>query len=106
MNLILIKQNLLIEFLLNFSGQFTIFADISETKNGYPRIVHEGHSFGRKRSKSNYFEVDTTWVCTGTRNKKRCLARLITKVINGFIMMRVRDSNHTCHNHQNRNHQI
>lgn len=82
-----------------FTGKFTMFANITETSKGFPRISYNGHTYGRRKMKHNgnkYFEETTLWVCTKTVKKRRCTARLETKKINGFIMMHERKQHHIC----------
>lgn len=75
-----------------------MFANISETSKGFPRISHNGHTYGRRKMKTTnkYFEDTALWVCTKTVNKRRCPAKLATKKINGFVMMHERCSQHIC----------
>lgn len=69
-----------------------------QTTTGYPRILYDGYSFGRRKVK-NEPHGHQYWICTGTsENKKRCGAALTTKVIDGLVMMRVKKktSIHIC----------
>lgn len=97
--------HLLFLYLNNFScfaGDFTVFADISKTGNGFPRLQYEGYTFGRRKCRSNEntrdFGADNIqWICTRSdRNKKRCTAKMLTKVIDGYVMMRVKNPHHIC----------
>lgn len=77
-----------------------MFANITETSKGFPRIMHNGHTYGRKKIKNQngdkYFEDMAFWVCTKNVGKKRCTASLETKKINGLIMMHQRKAQHIC----------
>ena len=77
-----------------------MFANITETSRGFPRILYDGCTYGRKKSKkedsNKYFEDTTLWVCTKNVGKRRCTAMLETKKIDGFIMMQERKNNHIC----------
>lgn len=81
---------------------FPIFADITESKRGMPRIEYQGHTYGRKlnHGSKEYYEETVhpqRWVCTkNDGNKKRCTASMRSKVINGYVMMQVYNPNHIC----------
>lgn len=99
------NDSLLLCICLLFTGKFTMFANITETAKGFPRITHDGHTYGRKKAKNSdgnkYFEDTTYWMCTKNVGKRRCPAMLETKKINGFIMMHERKTNHICKLDQN-----
>lgn len=84
----------------SFAGKFTMFANITETSKGFPRILHDGHTYGRRKKQNSngkkYFEDSAFWVCTKNVNKRRCTAKLETKIIDGFIMMHERKAHHIC----------
>lgn len=73
---------------------FNILADIVTTNRGYPRIYFHGFHYGYKRLKGRG-EI-TTWLCTRSSNGKRCIATVETKYINGMMMMKVSNYNHSC----------
>lgn len=85
-----------------FSIEFTIFAEITETTAGFPRLHYEGHTFGRRKLKSDvnskyYDKEHMRWICTRSdKNKRRCTATIMTKVIDGYVMMREKNLNHIC----------
>lgn len=89
-----------IKILEFISGEFTIFADITETDKGYPRLQFDGYTFGRRtRQGKALIEKcydDCLWVCTRNFNRKRCCARVETKTIDGYVMMRVKKPQHIC----------
>lgn len=69
------------------------------TTGGYPRIYYEGYSYGHKKrgSESRNHKNVMRWVCTADDgNKKRCGAALVSKIINGYMMMRVAIPTHIC----------
>ena len=94
--------HLLMKFVLYFSAEFTVFANITKMTNGFPRLHYENYTYGRRKAKYEQnpknFETDIVdWVCTRSdKNKRRCIARISTKVIDGYVMMRVRNPNHIC----------
>lgn len=77
-----------------------IFANITDGQNGYPRLQHGGYTFGRRKVKNHGFEEGCMkWTCTrSAKNKKRCTASVETKIIDGYVMMRVINANHICSN--------
>ncbi|XP_031625161.1 modifier of mdg4-like isoform X33 [Contarinia nasturtii] len=85
-------------------GEFITFADIQETRTGFPRLQYNGHSFGRRISKKGeiecvdfYGQDNMKWTCTRSdQNKKRCTASVATKRVDGYVMMRVINPNHIC----------
>lgn len=86
---------------LQISEGFYTFADIRTTHNGFPRLHFNGYTYGRRYAKSN--TPNMHWKCTriGVDSRKRCLASLVTKVINGYSMVRVKNPNHTCNTAEN-----
>lgn len=95
--------HLLMKFILYFSAEFTVFANITKAKNKFPRLHYENYTYGRRKRKNEknpkYFETDIVdWVCTRNdkKNKRRCIARISTKSIDGYVMMRVKNPNHIC----------
>lgn len=79
-----------------------MFANITETSKGYPRLQYEDYTYGRRKLKKNedpkYLDAaEMHWTCTRSdNNKKRCTARIITKVIDGYVMMKERNPTHIC----------
>lgn len=83
--------------MLYFFTEFTALANITYTARGFPRIVHDGYSYGmRKEAQNNRNQA--RWVCTGTEvgSRKRCVATIQSKVIGGRTMVCVRKQNHIC----------
>lgn len=74
-----------------------MFAHITSSERGFPRIIHENYSYGR-RSTAIAKNETIVWVCTGCQSgsRKRCLAAVQTKVIDGLVMMCFRNQNHIC----------
>lgn len=82
---------------MNFiSDNFSIFANVEETKTGYPRILHDGYSYGRRKLKNEQHNSLMHWICTGNKMKKRCCASLVSKMIDGYLMLKVKKSEHIC----------
>lgn len=80
-------------FVCSISG-FNIIADIVTTKRGFPRIYYNGYNYGFKRQKKT--DNITTWMCTANNNKRRCIATVDTKYINGVMMMKEQNCGHIC----------
>lgn len=89
--------NIFIKFIDIFAEKFTIYAAITQTPTGFPRIMHEGFSFGRKTNSDQDLDKKVLWICTGSDiNRLRCTAKIYTKVIDGYVMMYVKKREHTC----------
>lgn len=80
---------------------YPMFANILQSDRGFPRIIHDGHSYGI----CGRYTGHTVWQCTRceprdltqpTRRPKRCIASIGTKIIDGYTMMGVRNTRHTC----------
>lgn len=81
-----------------FSG-FNILARVVHSKRGYPRIHFNGHKYGLKEVRQEL----TVWLCTGSRNKRRCTGSVQTKYINDAMMMKERNPRHLCEGHESSN---
>lgn len=83
---------------VHISEKFEIYANVRTTRSGFPRIYFNGHSYGHKKSRSTSLTSRMHWKCTRLcySTRKRCLASIITKVINGYTMMRINNPIHTC----------
>lgn len=99
---LLSKQNLhntfhlLIQSFVSFS-EYTTYAKIDITRNGYRHLILNGYRFGETKVTDHC----VFWRCTANirdlNNKsKRCITQLVTKVYNGYEMIR---NAHVCHVH-------
>lgn len=74
----------------SFIVEYTTFADIKLSSQGYRRLHLDGSNFGAIDQKSN---GDAVWRCTKNYRLKqgnkrlKCNARLHTKLINGYEMI-------------------
>lgn len=77
---------------------FTIYAHVTASARGFPRVIYDGYAFGMKAKTCNDPQQVTRWVCTGSESitRKRCCASIQTKQINGFTMMSERSCKHNC----------
>lgn len=77
-------------------SEYTIHAKVIKGKRGHPKISFDGYTYGQ--SKMGLDKGEIVWSCTGSAavTRKRCLARVQTKVIDGYMMMCVRNQNHIC----------
>lgn len=85
--------------LFKFAGEFYTFADIRTSRSGFPRLHFNGYTYGRRYPKSN--TPNMHWKCTriGVGTRKRCLASVVTKFMNGHSMLtRINNPNHSCIN--------
>lgn len=72
-----------------------MFADIRVPNNGFPKVLFEGYTYGRKKRYGN--QDCLYWSCTGSSlNNKRCLSTIETKTVGGYEMLRVKQPRHTC----------
>lgn len=77
-----------------FSG--FIFANITKSSRGYPRIIQGPHTYGLPNVKTKDKERNL-WLCTGSdARKKRCSASIETRIIDGYTMSKIRKSQHIC----------
>ena len=67
-------------------------------KRCHPSIIHEGYSYGQIVRSLLKGSGEMLWSCTGSEatTRKRCLAKIQTKSIDGYTMLRVRNDNHIC----------
>lgn len=87
-----------------FPEDFTIFAEVTQSANGFPKILYDNYAYGRKttnyiwRKANKCDQAVSYWACTGSdlKTKKRCLASIMTRVIDGYTMMRFKNPNHLC----------
>lgn len=77
-----------------FSG-FTSFANITKSARGYPRIIHDGWTYGLPNVKHKHKERNL-WLCTASFKKKRCSASIETCIIDGYTMLKIRKRQHIC----------
>lgn len=82
-------------------SDYTEFANIKLSERGYPRLIHNGYSYGVNGKTTTH----TNWQCTRcepndgiSKRQKRCIASIQTKVIDGYEMIIVRNPHHTCPN--------
>lgn len=70
---------------------------MGESMRGFPRVIHDGYYFGLPRASHITKEI-ITWQCTGSEfgTRKRCSATVQTRTIDGYAMMRIRNTNHIC----------
>lgn len=80
---------------------YNIFAELFTSKTGFPRLLHNGKTYGVKNKSMN--EAEIQWRCTksGTNpndnmSKTQCKATVKTRLINGYTMMRVQNPFHIC----------
>lgn len=66
--------------------EYTTFAEVITNNRGYRRLVYDGHGFGIKYQ--NSYEI--CWRCT----IRPCRAKLRTKLINGYEMIKTIDIKH------------
>lgn len=84
-------------FLLLFSADYSVFAEIYVTKRGFRRLVYNGEQFGELNNGPH----TTRWRCVSqiinkiTKKCGKCKAHLTTKVINGYEM--IKDPNEAEH---------
>lgn len=71
---------------------------ISYSNRGFPRLHFNGHTFGRRYAKESSSAHNMLWKCTrlDTVSRKRCLAMVTTKIVNGYPMVYVKNPDHTC----------
>lgn len=83
-------------FVYIFSG-YCIFVEVTQSARGFPRVHHDGYSFGLVNSLHLNRET-VVWNCTGSEpgTRRRCTATVVTKVIDGYYMMNERNTNHIC----------
>lgn len=83
--------------LFSFS-EFTIYANVTASSRGFPRIIHDGYAFGLLNASKISQQKITLWKCTGSEpgTRKRCGASIRTKLINGLTMMSERNYTHNC----------
>lgn len=76
-----------------FISENTTFAEVSVDIRGYRRLFLDGHRFGMHYQHVN---EDTSWRCTSVMNNRttRCDARIRTRVINGYEMIKNVDVKH------------
>lgn len=80
-----------------YFSEYTIFANITKSARGFPRLIYDDHTYGLQYG--SYIEKEkNTWTCTGSEllSRKRCLASVKTKIFDGFAMLRVHNTNHIC----------
>lgn len=77
-----------------FTGACLTFANIVNTSRGHRRLICNGFRFGELPTTGNAVR----WRCTAleTKTKKRCNAKLTTKMIDGYEMI---EATYTAHNH-------
>lgn len=74
---------------------FPIAVNIVQTPHGFKRIQFNGFAFGCRRSEEN--QQRKTWSCTGSGpQRKRCMAKIETILIEGCIKMRIKNDAHIC----------
>lgn len=82
-------------FISYFSG-FTLFAYITKSSRGYPRIIHDGFTYGLPNVKNKDKERNI-WFCTASDAKrKRCSASIETRIIDGYTMLKIHKRQHIC----------
>lgn len=86
-----------VSFVLQFP-EYTIYADVTKSIRGYPRIIHDGYAFGLWNASTISEHKIARWVCTGSQpiSRKRCCAAISTKMIDGYVMMCNRKQKHIC----------
>lgn len=79
-----------------FPAEFPFFVDIVQTELGFNRIYHLGKSYGARNNKVG-FKQRQVWVCTRTdTTRKRCPASIETNIVDGYTMMRLKNTEHIC----------
>lgn len=66
--------------------EYTTFAEVITNNRGYRRLLYDGHGFGIKYQNSD----EICWRCT----IRPCRAKLRTKLINGYEMIKTNDIKH------------
>lgn len=83
-------------FYLDFILAYTTFAEVIIDHRGYRRLICNGFRFGIHYQHKN---KEISWRCTtATKHSGRCCARLKTKLINGYEMIKSVNVNHE-HDH-------
>lgn len=82
---------------ISFISEYTTYARITITKNGYRHLIHNDYRFGETKVTGH----SVFWRCTANirdhNNKsKRCATQLTTKIVNGYEMIR---NAFVCHMH-------
>lgn len=79
------NTNGIIEFTLFL--EYTTFADVQIDLRGYRRLILDGYRFGEHHKNLNHDSV--SWRCTAAIPQGgRCTARLKTKMIHGYEMIK------------------
>lgn len=89
---------LLIEY-VSLISEYTTYAQIEITKNGYRHLLHDNYRFGETKVTDHC----VFWRCTAnirdplnSNRSKRCVTQLTTKIVNGYEMIR---NPYVCHVH-------
>lgn len=90
-NRIVIKKTFLF-----IAGEYSTYAKIDITKNGYRHLELNGFTFGETKVTDRYIH----WRCTANirdhlNKSKRCATQVKTKIRNGYEMIRSIDIKHS-----------
>lgn len=88
--------NLIIQYLFIHFPEYTTYARIEVTKNGYRHLLHHGYTYGETKVTDKYIH----WRCTANirdaiNKSKRCAVQVTTKIRNGYEMLRKSNVKHT-----------
>lgn len=72
-----------------FVAEYSTYANIEMTRNGYRHLIHDGFTFGETKVTDRYIH----WRCTAnirdhSNKSKRCATQITTKILNGYEMIR------------------
>lgn len=79
-----------------FNVGFEIFAHVTASSRGHPRIFNDGYSYGPSSIK-RINKKRLRWLCTASdANRKRCRASIETITVDGQMMLRHLSTGHIC----------